>query len=136
MFQMAAVAMLLSSYTKSSGVILSRSGKSTKISTPDGIVLWSRTGAFGIFGPQCLGSEKVRECVHSIFQARPAFDDFGVAPVLGLWHRMVRWTLKERLDRKVKGTIIKNILGAATDPQPFTQDLYDAPTNMSDLCET
>ena len=49
---------------------------------------------------------------------------------------MVRWTLKERPDRKVKGTVIKNILGAATDPQPFAQDLYDVPTNMSDLCET
>ena len=50
MFRKAAAAMLLSSFTSSSGVVLSRSGKSTKRCTPDEVVLCSTVGFFGILG--------------------------------------------------------------------------------------
>jgi hypothetical protein len=46
---------------------------------------------------------------------------------------MVRRTLNESFDRTVKGTVIEDVLGTATATQPFAQDFYDLPTNVSNM---
>ena len=48
---------------------------------------------------------------------------------------MVRRTLKKSLDRTVKGTVIEDVLGAATASQPFAQDIYDFASDMSNMSQ-
>jgi hypothetical protein len=48
---------------------------------------------------------------------------------------MVRRVLKERFNRTVKGTVIEDVLGTATATQPFVQDIYDLPSNVSNMSE-
>jgi hypothetical protein len=48
---------------------------------------------------------------------------------------MVWRTLKESFNRTVKGTVIEDVLGAATASQPLAQDVYDFSSDVSDMSE-